>query len=108
MSTPTTISIDGTDYVRASDVPADTTPTDRQIVVADRGFVFVGDSSTDDAGNVTLGNASVIRRWGTTKGLGQLASEGKQSATVLDACGTVRVPSGSVVAVFNVAAGAKL
>jgi len=108
MTTPTTITIDGTEYIRKTDAPADTTPTERQIVVADRGFVFVGDATTDEAGNITLGNASVIRRWGTTKGLGQLAIEGKTSSTTLDPCGTVRVPSGSVVAVFNVAAGAKL
>lgn len=108
MSVPTTISIDGTDYVRKSDIPADTTPTDRQIVAADRGWVFVGDASWDGAGNVTLGNASVVRRWGTKKGLGELALGGATSTTVLDLCGTVRVPSGSVVAVFNVAVGAKL
>ena len=33
-----------------------------------------------------LHNASVIRKWGTTKGLGQIAKDGPTSDTVLDSC----------------------
>lgn len=65
-----------------------TEPVDkgRYIVIGNRGNVVVGDLVlTGDIGK--LSNASVIRRWGTTKGLGQLALEGKQSGTVLDPCG---------------------
>lgn len=32
----------------------------------------------------TLINAAVVRRWGTTEGLGQLGLEGPQTETVLD------------------------
>jgi len=102
--TPESIIIDGVEYTPTGSAE----PTERQIVVADRGFVFVGNAATDDAGTVTLTNASVIRRWGTTKGLGQLAMSGKTDKTVLDACGTVRVPAGSVVATFNVTPGVSL
>lgn len=107
MSKPTTITIDDTAYIRADSIP-NATPTDRQIIVADRGWVFVGNATTDDAGNVTLTDASTIRYWGTTRGLGQLATEGKTDKTRLDPCGTVRVPVGSVIAVFNVASGVTL
>ena len=41
-----------------------------QIVVLDRGFVYVGDV-TVDADWVTIRNARNIRRWGTTRGLGR-------------------------------------
>lgn len=69
----------------------------KQIVIAQRGWVFVGDveKSGDD---VTINNAQCIRRWGTTKGLGELAANGPQSNTVLDPMGTVRLHALGVVA----------
>lgn len=68
-----------------------------KIVIADRGWVFVGEASrTGDT--LHLRNASVIRRWGTTSGLGQLALHGPQKDTVLDPCGYVTIPLSSVVA----------
>jgi hypothetical protein len=36
-----------------------------------------------------LHNASVIRSWGTTKGLGELAKDGPKSSTKLDKCNGV-------------------
>lgn len=59
------------------------------IVVLDRGFVYVGTLITG-ANWLTIDNARNIRRWGTTKGLGQLALEGPQLNTVLDNVGTVQ------------------
>lgn len=87
MSTPKTISIDGTDYVRSSDIPA-TPKGDKRIVVLQRGWVVIGDQSLAENGDYILTNASVIRGWGTTKGLGELAS-GPTSKTVLDPAGTI-------------------
>ena len=58
----------------------------RYIVIGNRGNVVVGDLIIRGSTGY-LSNASVIRRWGTTKGLGQLALEGKQASTVLDECG---------------------
>lgn len=101
MILPETIEINGIEYAPVTD----TTPTERQIVVADRGWVFVGNTQTDDTGDITITNASTIRRWGTTSGLGQLALSGPTEATKLDAAGTVRIPARSVVAVFNVTPG---
>ena len=59
------------------------------VLVLQRGWVVVGDLAEETESAVRLTNASVIRRWGTTKGLGQLALEGPQANTILDACGTV-------------------
>lgn len=70
------------------------------IVVADRGFVYVGDI---DAGKqfCVIENARNIRKWGTSRGLGQLALEGPQPETVLDDAGTVRIPARAVISIID-------
>jgi len=75
----------------------------KQIVIAQRGWVFVGDveRSGDD---VTINNAKCIRRWGTTKGLGEIAMNGPTKSTVLDDIGTVRLHELAVVASLDVEA----
>ena len=55
----------------------------KQIVILQRGWVAIGDL-TKEGNYMELNNASIIRRWGTTNGLGQLASEGKTSDTKLE------------------------
>jgi len=70
------------------------------IVVVDRGFVYAGDVVMDDQFAV-ITNAKNIRRWGTSKGLGELALEGPKSETVLDAVGTVRIPARAVISVID-------
>lgn len=62
---------------------------EKVIIIAQRGWVFLGDMTQEDS-EVTLSNASCIRRWGTTKGLGQLAIDGPQPNTVLDPVGKVK------------------
>jgi hypothetical protein len=67
------------------------------ILVLQRGWVVVGDVIEEGDDRLELANASVIRRWGTTKGLGQLALEGPRKETVLDPCGAVLAHPLSVV-----------
>jgi hypothetical protein len=81
-----TISIDGVDYVRADQI--DLTPSTKQIVVLQRGWIVVGDV-VDDGEEITILNASVIRYWGTTQGIGELVN-GPTAKTKLDKAGTVR------------------
>ena len=71
------------------------------ILVLQRGWVVVGKCSRDDAEMVQLQDASVIRQWGTTKGLGEIALNGPTSKTVLDVCGTVEVHPLAVVLVLR-------
>lgn len=75
-------------------VPADSLQPveigEKRIIVADRGWVFVGSCVDNADGTVTINNAKNIRRWGTAKGLGQLAT-GPTSDTIADDYGTVRV-----------------
>lgn len=102
MQTPETIQIGDTLYAR---VPAEAnyngmipeTTAPKYILVLQRGWVVVGDLEYDGTELVKLANASVIRRWGTTKGLGELALGGPQSNTVLDPCGVVEAHPAAVV-----------
>jgi hypothetical protein len=64
---------------------------DLKIVILDRGHVLVGNVKIDGDWIETT-NASVIRRWGTTRGLGEIAMGGPTSETILDPIGTVRSP----------------
>ena len=85
------IVINGVVYVRRQ-TPSD----DIRIVVLHRGHVIVGryERSGDD---VVVSNASVIRVWGTTRGLGELAAGGPTAKTILDPCGTVRAHAMAVI-----------
>jgi hypothetical protein len=58
----------------------------RYIVLGNRGNTVVGDLTIKGTTGY-LSNASVIRRWGTTDGLGQLALKGPTESTKLDKCG---------------------
>jgi hypothetical protein len=87
MSKPETMMIDDVKYIRADRVSKDIGP--KRIVVADRGWVFVGDCEDNEDGTVTIRNARNIRQWGTTKGLGELV-DGPTAKTIHDSYGEVR------------------
>lgn len=99
MSKPETIKIDDVEYIRADSV--DAKPTKKQIVVLQRGWVIVGDVHKTDE-EVTISNASVIRIWGTSKGLGEIAEDGPTAETKLDPCPTINVHPLSTVLYMNV------
>ncbi|MBD3784041.1 MAG: hypothetical protein IE926_14020 [Micrococcales bacterium] len=81
---PDTITVNGTTYV------AEVGLSSTVIVVLQRGWVAVGRIRHDKTSDVAeLRDASIIRVWGTTKGLGELRS-GPTSKTVLDKAGTIR------------------
>ncbi len=63
----------------------------KKIVVLDKGFVYVGNLSTDSEW-LYISNAQNIRRWGTCKGLGQLALEGPLEKTRLDNTPNIKAP----------------
>lgn len=88
-----TMVIDGkpVDFVRKDSV-ANTCVRDIgpvRIIVADRGWIFVGNCEDNEDGSVTIRNTKNIRRWGTTSGLGQLVN-GPLPNTKFDAYGEVR------------------
>ncbi len=93
------ITINGIEYVPAADAP----PTTKQIVIAHRGFVYLGDTSRD-GDELVIRNAVNLRRWGTTKGLGELVN-GPLRETVADPCGDIRIPFLGVIARMDVKGG---
>lgn len=64
-----------------------TAENDVRIVILQRGWVVVGYYKRVN-GRVLVTKASVIRNWGTTKGIGELVN-GPTSKTVLEVCGEV-------------------
>jgi hypothetical protein len=95
------IVVDGVTYVPEGSVVSDEPRNSNiKIVVLQRGWVVIG-RWTQDGDNCALDNAYVIRKWGTTKGLGELALEGKKSGTTLDRTGRVEFNILTVVAVIN-------
>ena len=79
-------------------------PSEVRIVVLQRGWIVVGRWSQDGDEVVVL-NASVVRFWGTTRGLGELVA-GPTKTTKLDPAGTVRANAAAVVLTIDVDAEA--
>lgn len=71
-----------------------------KILILQRGWVVIGRYGKDGTEHV-LTDAAVVRRWGTSKGLGQLATDGPQPNTVLDKAGTVRAHELATVLVID-------
>ena len=70
------------------------------IVVADRGFVYVGNVQHDGKW-CKVTNARNIRQWGTSRGLGELALNGPQAETKLDDVGSVSIPAHAVISMID-------
>ena len=77
------------------------TPTKKQIVILNRGWVVVG-NYYEKGDECTLTDASVIRVWGTTKGLGELAENGPLTNTKLDPCPNIHFNKMTMVARMDV------
>ena len=54
-----------------------------KIVILQRGWVVVGNYQTDGVFS-WIDDGAVVRRWGTSRGLGELAYKGPLENTVLD------------------------
>lgn len=94
----TEIQINGVVYVPKSSVSFVEPSGDIKIVILQRGWVMVGRLEKTGS-DCKLHNASVIRNWGTTQGLGELALKGPLKDTKLDKCnGLVEFDSLTIVA----------
>jgi hypothetical protein len=72
------VTINGIEYAPVSSANGEV-----RIVILQRGWVMVGRYHRD-GDNCQLRDASVIRNWGTSKGLGEIAGEGPKKDTKLD------------------------
>ncbi len=71
-----------------------------KILILQRGWITVGNVKKEN-GYFISENSSVIRKWGTTKGIGELAFNGPTEETKLDKCGTVRAHELTTVAIID-------
>jgi flagellar basal body rod protein FlgF len=84
--------------VTTSTIPE--TPTPVKILILQRGWVVVGRYTKDGQEHV-LKDAAIVRRWGTSSGLGEIALGGPTSRTTLDKAGTVRAHELATVLVLD-------
>ena len=92
------ITVDGVEYRHVA------APSEVRIVVLQRGWIVVG-RWAQDGDEVVVRDASVVRFWGTTRGLGEIV-DGPTTTTKLDPAGTVRANAAAVVLTIDVNAEA--
>lgn len=73
----------------------------REIVILQRGWIMVG-NVTKKGNDIVMTDTLLIRRWGTTQGIGQLALTGPTKETIVCPCGVVKVHELAVVARIEV------
>ena len=96
------ISVNGVEYVRKDSVCEKEIVGDIKICILQRGWVMVGRLERN-GDQCKLHNASVIRVWGTTNGLGEIAKDGPKSATKLDKTnGVVEFNDATMIACISV------
>jgi hypothetical protein len=64
--------------------------SDYNIVIAERGWVYVG-LTRREGDQIVIEDCQNVRRWGTSSGLGEIALKGPTVDTILDHYGVVRV-----------------
>jgi hypothetical protein len=79
----TEIIVNGVVYVQKGLNQNYSSTGDVRIVILQRGWVMIGRYEYGEK-KCKIYNAMVIRSWGTTKGLGELAAEGPKESTRLD------------------------
>ena len=95
------LEVNGVKYVRKDSVKDIDLKGDIKIVILQRGWIAVGRFERNGS-DCKMSNASVIRIWGTTNGLGEIAKKGPTSSTKLDKCyGIVQFDYLTVVATID-------
>lgn len=95
------LTVNGVEYVRKDSVKKEDIKGDVKIVILQRGWIIVGRFERNGS-DCKVSNASVIRKWGTSKGLGEIAKDGPTGSTELDKCyGVVQFDYLTVVATID-------
>lgn len=89
-----TMEINGKQWVPADSV--EVKPSEIQIVKMPYANDVVG-RVVDNGDYLEIFDAAVIRRWGTTNGLGEIAMGGPTSDTVLDGCPRIKVEKTAII-----------
>ena len=101
-----TISINGTEYVKAEDVHSiEPLGNWKHIcIIATNGWIFEGyqdADSTTDTGNIGLADAHVVRSWSNGLGIGGLADPAHKDEYTLDAIGAIEVFADKTISVIE-------
>lgn len=96
------IVINGETYVKKSVVSQD---SEIKIIVCDKGFVFVGRFKNSEKDDLLLIKGAFVRRWGTSKGLGELAEKGPLQNTKLDEVSSVELNPKNIL--FSISCGSQ-
>ena len=87
-----TISINGEDYIKATDTPQAQPHGKRAVVVVDRGWIFAGDVH-EEGGRITLKRAVWLFRWESIGFTGVIANP--DAADIRAVPNDVDIPTGS-------------
>ena len=68
----------------------------KRIYVLKERWVLIGQFVREEKNRIFLTDSAVIRVWGTTAGLGQIALDGPTTETKLDKCGDTSFPCEAV------------
>ena len=99
-----TIILNGKTYAEVDPNKKDIKPavkTDHIIVIAQRGWIFIGLKDKSKKNEIVLLNAQVVRSWSNGKGIGGLA-EKDDSAYKRDDVGTIRLANEAIIASIDV------
>ena len=100
MSEPQSLMVNDVKYIREDSIsPNKNLSKDIRVVILQRGWVAVG-RFEQEGSDCQLTDASIIRVWGTSKGLGEIIS-GPTSSTKLDPCGVLRFHELAIVATMD-------
>lgn len=95
------LTLNGIEYIRKDSITqASQSIGQCRIIIADRGWVFVGNCEDHEDGSVTITNCRNIRKWGSSNGLGELIN-GPKPGTVADVYGTVKCLPIATIAVLK-------
>ena len=96
----TEVTINNEIYVKKTEILAEFKSSPIQIVVLNRGWIVVGNVEEKE-GKTYIRKPSIIRNWGTKKGLGELAMSGKLPETKLDECLDIVVDTANIIFIMN-------
>ncbi len=72
----------------------------KKIIICINGWIVIGETTTTEK-TIVVDNAFVIRRWGTTKGIGEIALSGITKSTVLDPLPRAEIERAAVIMVLD-------
>ena len=97
------IEINGETYIKEADANrVACADTDHIIVIAQRGWIFIGHRDKDVTDKIRLLDASVVRKWSNGRGIGGLAKGEYKDEYTLDQTGTVEFAPEGVIATIMV------